>query len=94
MLSPVNKLLGTPFPLHTIKPLHSPYMRNYKRMAYCVEGDLLETMIMMIVTVKTPIVNESRKRYTHQKSVENRPCNHIHSCIYLFNKCFFTSIMY
>ena len=38
------------------KPLHNQYMRNYKRMAYCVEGGLLETMIMMIVSVKTSIV--------------------------------------
>ena len=57
--------MGIPIPLHVTKPLHNQYMRNYKRMAYCVEGGLLETMIMMIVTVKTPIVKEFKKRYTH-----------------------------
>lgn len=58
-----------PFPLYATKPLHNKYMRNYKRMAYCVEGGLLETMIMKIVSVKTPIVKESKKKIHTQQNL-------------------------
>lgn len=52
-------------------------------MASCMERDILETMIMMIVTIKTLIVKKSKIDIDTKISVENRFYNHIHLFIHL-----------